>query len=89
MDRIAFSTNKGRTFKAGGGGGDFYQITMVAPKGKECRVIALGGTHHDHMESLYAHYMRVEKVKTNDKDIVENSRNNTSSIIEVDSQNHN
>ena len=67
MDRVAFSTNKGRSFQAGGGGGDFYQIGMVAPKGKQCRVVAIGGTHYDHMESLYAHYVVVDKENTKNK----------------------
>ena len=31
MDKVAFSTNKGRSFSAGGEGGSFYQILMNAP----------------------------------------------------------
>jgi len=27
----------------------------------ECRVIAIGGSHYDHMESLYCHYILVDK----------------------------
>jgi hypothetical protein len=80
MDRIAFSTNKGRSFKAGGEGGNFYQLNMTAPKGQECRVIAIGGTHYDHMESLYAHYIRVEKISTDVNNRAETPRQSVNSI---------
>ena len=68
MDRVAFETNKGRSFQAGGGGGNFYQISMPAPKGKQIRVVAIGGSHYDHMESLYTHYVVLDKEGKNDKE---------------------
>lgn len=41
---------------------------MPAPKGKQSRVVAIGGTHYDHMESLYAHYVVVDNDSTNNKE---------------------
>lgn len=68
MDRVAFTTNKGRSFQAGGNGGDQYQIQMSAPKGQQTRVVAIGGTHYNHMESLYAYYTLVESDKDKDQE---------------------
>ena len=79
MDRVAFTTNKGRSFQAGGGGGDFYQIGLNAPKGQECRVVAIGGTHYDHMESLYCHYILVDKDGKNEDKSEKRSGHNSQS----------
>ena len=48
---------------------------MVAPKGKQCRVVAIGGTHYDTIESIYTHYIVVD---------IENTTNNSDhrSVIE-------
>lgn len=82
MDRVSFTTNKGRSFQAGGGGGDFYQLQMTAPKGQQSRVVAIGGTHFDYMESLYAHYAVVEKESSkNEVEVLSDSNSETKSII--------
>jgi hypothetical protein len=48
---------------------------MVTPKGKQCRVVAIGGTHYDTIESIYTHYIVVD---------IENTTNNSDhrSVIE-------
>ena len=54
VDRIEFTTNFGRNFKAGGSGGEARHLRFDAPN---VRVIALGGGMGGHMHNVKAHYI--------------------------------
>jgi len=53
VDRIEFTTNKGRGFKAGGGGGS----AIPAKISQGGRVVALGGGIGGHMHHLKIYYV--------------------------------
>ncbi len=74
MDRISFITNQGRQFKAGGSGGDHYDIKLFNSKTMMSRVIAVAGSYGDQMKSLKAYYLKVPKEVNSKKQTVQQSR---------------
>jgi hypothetical protein len=56
IDAIHFTTNQGRDFRAGGGGGG---PNLLTPEGRPVKVVALSGGLGGHLHNISCHYLEM------------------------------